>query len=88
MSNDNEGDAVDLVGIEMDYLEKEEDVYAAGLDCKSMGRKTKKAVASSYEERFESVLVDGYSKEAWWDAVNSQLKEDADLAEKVSRRSA
>ena len=87
MSSDNEENPVDLVGIEVDYLEKEENAYGGGgLDCHPAVKK-KKLSASSYEERFESVLMDGYSKEAWWDAVNSQLKEDADLAEKVSRRS-
>ena len=81
MSSDCDG--VDLVGIEMDYLEKDED--PTGPDYQLHPTKKKKNVAgTSYEDRFESVLMGGSNQEPWWDAVDAQLKKDGDFAVKVS----
>ena len=83
MSSD--GDVVDFVGIEMDYLEKDED--PAGPHYQLQPTKEKKNVAgTSYEDRFESVLVGGFNEEPRRDAVDAQLKKDGDFAEKVSPR--
>lgn len=80
----SDGDVVDLVGIEMDDLEKEEDTRAVP-DGQLAERK---ATGRSYEDRFESILRDYYYDEkTWWDAVEDLLKKDADFAEKVSCRS-
>ena len=82
MSSD--GDGVDLVGIEMNYLEKDED--PTGPDYQLQPTKKKNVAGTSYEDRFESVLVGSFNEEPWWDAVDAQLKKDGDFAEKVSPR--
>ena len=82
MSSD--GDGVDLVGIDMDHLEKDED--PTGPDYQLQPTKKKNVAGTSYEDRFESVLMGGFNEEPWWDAVDAQLKKDGDFAEKVSPR--
>ena len=75
----------DVVGIEMDDLEKEEDPD----DTDYQPTEERNAAESPYKKKFKGILTDGYDdQQTWWAAVEDLLKKDGDFREKVSCSSA